>query len=202
MKRSRVVVVALCGVLGQAGCGGGDDDGGNSPEDRADAPAATGAPEETAEGAATETPATTEEPATEALAQTTVESRTSKDTTLEIAVRSLAVEGELAKLELSFTPHSSDPDSFETGTSIDELHAAGGGSVPLVTLVDTVNLKRYLVVRDSNDNALETDLRITRPELDATAVSQHTFAAPPPDVTKIDVSVGDFTTFNDVPIAR
>jgi hypothetical protein len=197
MGHARIAVVALCGVIGLAGCGG-DDDGGETPENRADTPAATSAPEETAAGSATEEPAASEE----VVAEQTVRSRTQATTTIDIAVQSLRVEGELAELVLTFTPHDTDPESWDDTTSITDLHATGGGSTPFVTLVDTVNLKRYVVVNDSEDNELETNLDITRPELDSPATSTHTFAAPPPDVTEIDVSVGDWPTFHDVPIER
>jgi hypothetical protein len=204
MRTSRVVVVALCGVLGLAGCGGGDDDGGDSAEDRADTPAATSSPEEAAEGAATETPTPAAESETEdPLASRTVKSRTRATTTIDITVNSLRVDGELAYLELSFTPHDTEPDTYSASEmSLIDHSGTGGAAELLVSLVDPVNLKRYLVVNDSDDDALEPDLRATRTELDATAVSTHTFAAPPPDVNEIDVSVGDFTTFHDIPIER
>ena len=191
MRHSRVIVVALCGVLLLAGCGGGgDDDGGDNPEGGAGTPAATNAPEETA----------TPEPTTEdALAEQTVEARDGSDVTVDIAVLALRVQGELATLELSFTPH--DPDAAtDAEYAVQDLHGTPSGV--LMTLVDPVNLKRYLVVRDSDENALETNLALAVAPADGTVRSEHTFAAPPPDVAQIDVSVGDWTTFRDVPIER
>jgi hypothetical protein len=38
--------------------------------------------------------------------------------------------------------------------------------------------------------------------LDSTTTAQYTFAAPPPDVTEIDVAVGDWPPFRDITIAR
>jgi hypothetical protein len=38
--------------------------------------------------------------------------------------------------------------------------------------------------------------------LDSSTTAHYTFAAPPPDVTEIDVSVGDWPTFRDIPITR
>jgi hypothetical protein len=198
MGRSWLIALALCGVLGLVGCGGDDGD------DRAGTPATTAAPEETADdGAApspTAEPTTTAEPETQdPLVARTVKARTRKTTTLDIAVQSLQVTGKLATLELSFTPHDSDAESYDS--SIADLNSIGGGP-PQIALVDPVNLKRYVVVNDAADNDLESLLAVTRPEPDATAVTTHTFAAPPPDVTKIDVAVADFTTFHDVPIER
>jgi hypothetical protein len=202
MGRSWLIVAALCCVL--VGCGDDGEDGATTPapaaapEETAEA-TETAAPTETAEGTAAE-PTTTAEPATEdPLAMKTVKSNTRKTATLDIAVQSLSVNGKLATLELAFTPHDTDPASYDD-TTIEELHG------PLwslqITLIDPVNLKRYVVVNDTEDNDLESDLVNTRPEPDGTAVTAHTFAAPPPDVTEIDVAVGSFVTFRNVPIAR
>jgi hypothetical protein len=198
MQRSRIVVIALCGALSLGGCGGGDDDGdGNSPENRAETPTATGAPEETA----TATPTATAEDATEeALATQTVKARGehARTATVDIAVQSLRVDGELATLTLSFTPH--DPEAApDAEYTIEELH---DGNNLFVSLVDTVNLKRYVVVDDSDDDPLETRADLTSAPVDASATTQHTFAAPPADVGEIDVSVGDWPPFRDVPIER
>jgi hypothetical protein len=199
MQRSRIVVIALCGVLSLGGCGGDDDDGGdaNSPDNRAGTPTATSGPEETA--TATPTPAPEDE-AEEALATQTVKARggNARSTTVDLAVQSLRVDGELATLTLAFTPH--DPEAApDTEYSIEDLH---GGVNLFVSLVDTVNLKRYLVVEDSGQDRLETPTHITDVPLDATVTTEHTFAAPPAGVSEIDVSVGDWPPFRDVPIER
>lgn len=198
MQRARIVVIALCGALSLGGCGGGDDDGdGNSPENRAGTPTATSAPEETA--TATSTPAPEEE-TEEAVATQTVKARGehARSATVDLAVQSLRVDGELATLTLSFTPH--DPEAApDTGYTIDELNDDNN---LFVSLVDTVNLKRYVVVEDSDNDALETRTHITSAPLDASATTQHTFAAPPADVSEIDVFVGDWPPFRDVPIER
>lgn len=200
MRHSRMLVIALCGALSLGGCGGGDDDGGgnrNSPEDRADAPAATTEPEETAMATPT---AAVEEGAEDALAeQTGLKARSARTTTVDIAVLSLEVAGKLATLTLSFTAH--DPEAApDTSYSLADLN--GSSPTLSVTLLDPVNLRRYMVVKDSDDDALESRDDFVDVPLDASATAKYTFAAPPPDVTKIDVSVGDWPTFRDVPIER
>jgi hypothetical protein len=196
MRHSRMIVVALCGALSLGGCFGGDDDGdGGSQAQNTDTPAATSAPEETATATAT---ATAEDGTEDAVATQTVKARGARETTVDIAVLGLRVDGELATLTLSFTPH--DPEAApDTEYTVGELN---DGNHLFVTLVDPVNLKRYEVVEDSDDNVLETRAALTSVPLDASVTTQHTFAAPPPDVSELDVSVGDWPTFRDVPVER
>ncbi|GAB3658276.1 hypothetical protein GCM10027589_18770 [Actinocorallia lasiicapitis] len=71
---------------------------------------------------------------------------------------------------------------------------------PTASLLDPVNLKRYTVVKDSDGNLLA-------PDSVALAVGQpvslsFTFAAPPQDVTRVDVQLGDMPPFRNVPISR
>jgi hypothetical protein len=198
----RYLVIALCGaLLAAAGCGG-DDDGGGESQDQAATPEATA--EATAEGQETATPTATTasgEPAGEGAApeaiaeQTGLQARGSKETTVDIAVTGLKVDGELATLSLAFTMHGSE----DTSDSLFELN---GGYRLFVTLVDPVNLKRYIVVKDSDGRELQTDASEAYVPNDGTATAQYTFAAPPPDVAEIDVQVGDWPTFRDVPIER
>lgn len=193
------IVIALCGaVLSLWGCGGGDD--ADSTADRTATPATTSAAEETG----TPTPAPTAEGGTEevetgdAVAEQTVKARGARETTIDMAVMGLQVDGELATLTVSFTVH--DPEAApDDDYSLYELN----DQQPLyVTLLDPVNLKRYQVVKDSDGNALQSGAVETHVPLDASATAQYTFAAPPADVTEIDVAVGDWPAFRDVPIER
>lgn len=71
-----------------------------------------------------------------------------------------------------------------------------------ISLIDTVNRKRYLVARDSSgrcvcDNSLSgTFVRSVGP-----TVLSATFAAPPEDVKAVDVVIPRFGTFKNVPIS-
>jgi hypothetical protein len=196
--------MALCGALLVGGCGGGDDgDDGGSPE-RAETPAATTAPEETPDPAATPDPEPTTDPeatpaaGAEPIAEQTVKAIASRETTVDIAVLGLDVSGELATLRLEFgvqDPEAAPDDVFS-------LYDLNGGQPLYVSLLDPVNLRRYTVVRDSDGSPLQSDYIGTDVLLDSTTPAQYTFAAPPPDVTEIDVAVGDWPVFRDVPIAR
>jgi hypothetical protein len=191
--------IALCGVLLVGGCGGDDGEDGSPPE-RAETPAATTAPEVTSEPEPAETPTPTPETATgpEPIAEQTVKAIAARETTVDMAVLGLEVNGELATLTMSFGV--SDPEAApDEEFSLYDLN----GEQPLyVSLVDPVNLRRYMVVRDSDGSRLESTDTGTHVLLDSTTTAQYTFAAPPADVTEIDVSVGDWPLFRDVPIAR
>jgi hypothetical protein len=70
-----------------------------------------------------------------------------------------------------------------------------------ITLVDTQNRKRYLVGRDSkNACACESDLGGVFLGSDPVILSA-TYAAPPEDVSAMDVLVPRFGTFKDVPVS-
>ena len=188
MGQSRIAVIALCAAaLSLSGCGGGDDDGGDA--DRAATPAATEAP---AQPEASATPA-----ASESLAEQTVDARGARETTLDIEVLGLKVGGELATLTLQYTAHAPDAGPDTTYRLVD-LH----GSNVFVTLVDPVNLKRYHVVEDTSGESLETAAIDVDVPVDGSTTGEYTFAAPPSGVDKVDVSVGDWPTFRDVPIER
>lgn len=195
MRYSWLTVVALSGVLVLGGCGGGDDGNDDSPTAT---PTATSAPNEEA---ATATPTATpvvEDGAEGALAQQTVKARGSRSTTVDIAVTGLEVQGELATLTLSFAVH--DPDAAPDETF--SLYDLNDGNSLYVTLLDPVNLRLYNVVKDSGGAGLESEATQTNVPLDGSADARYTFAAPPADVTEIDVSVGDWPTFRDIPIER
>jgi hypothetical protein len=192
MGHFRIAVVALCGALLLAvGCGGDGDD-----DSSAATPTPTASP---AEPGATAEPGGTEEPAAgEALAKQTVDAREAGEATLDIEVMALRVSGRLATLSLRYTGH--DPEAGEgTNHRLVDLH---GGRRVFVTLVDPVNLKRYHVVEDTSGEDLQTaDLDVDVPVGDS-VTADYTFAAPPDGVDKIDVSVGDWPPFRDVPIER
>jgi hypothetical protein len=138
--------------------------------------------------------------ATTALAQQTVKAPNSRDGTVDIAILGLAVQGQLATLTARFSPHfpSAAPDD-----SISLYDMSDNALDPRdVSLVDAVGLKRYLVVEDANNNSLGADEVNTEAVNNSSVIAHWTFAAPPPDVTKLDVELGPFPPFNDIPISR
>jgi hypothetical protein len=191
--------VALCGALVLlGGCGGGDDG-----EDRAATPTATpeattAPPEETATPTPTPSAAPGEVDQGTALAEQTVKARGSRSTVIDLSVLSLEVNDELAALTLSYAVQ--DPKAApDEEWSLYDLN----DQQPLyVSLVDPVNLRRYKVVMDSDGQALESGAVETKVPNEGSTTAQHTFAAPPADVAEIDVAVGDWPAFRDIPITR
>jgi hypothetical protein len=57
-------------------------------------------------------------------------------------------------------------------------------------------------VKDANNVALGADEVLTKAVNNSSVIAHWTFAAPPANVTKIDVDLGPFQPFNDVPISR
>jgi hypothetical protein len=83
-----------------------------------------------------------------------------------------------------------------------QLRADGGeacGQITGVYLVDGVNKKRYLVMRDSDGKCICTDtLGHVDPKGDVTVWAK--FAAPPDDIDKMTVIVPLFLPLDDVPV--
>ena len=96
---------------------------------------------------------------------------------------------------------------FDDGAN-QEIEGAANADSPVnttsmdgITLVDTQNRKRYLVGRDSkNACACESDLGAVFLSSDPVILSA-TYAAPPEDVSEMDVLVPRFGTFKDVPVS-
>jgi hypothetical protein len=198
-------VAAVALALSLAACGGG------VKNSNATTSATTGTTGTTASaggqsttGTATisgsDTTSTTNDAAAPAVAQETVKAPESKDGTVDIAVLDIAVQGQLATLRVRFSPHfpSQPPDD-----SISLYDMSGNAIDPSeVSLVDPVGLKRYLVVKDSNNQELGSDEVYTKAVNNSSVIAHYTFAAPPASVSKIDVQLGPFPPLNDVPITR
>jgi hypothetical protein len=168
-----IVVVML------AGCSGGGSAGGN-----------TAASPRTRPVPATLTPLVGEQTRTDTLGNV-----------VEFAPVTLRRTGRLLLLEVAgrnVTPVGS-------GLSVANLPGfmiASSASFSDVSLVDSKHGKRYLVVRDSQGSCLCTDfvggLGVPR---GAVGVLDAYFAAPPADVTTVDVVVNKVGTFSAVPVS-
>ncbi|TXK43367.1 lipoprotein [Nonomuraea sp. C10] len=84
----------------------------------------------------------------------------------------------------------------------------GGGvfdySVSGVSLIDPVNAKRYRVARNGTDDKAECVCSGTQGEFlekDESASLYAVFAAPPADVTKVNIEMPQIGVFTDVPIS-
>ncbi|GAB2855816.1 hypothetical protein GCM10022221_64240 [Actinocorallia aurea] len=113
----------------------------------------------------------------------------------ELGVVGLTARGKLADLTLTLTPHY-------PGLPQPSVLAVGyfTGVYPEVTLVDPVNLKRYLVVKDSSGKMLGAGNEAYN--IDQPNTLSYTFAAPPEDVTTLDVYFAGFPPFRTIPVSR
>ncbi|WP_433477271.1 hypothetical protein ACQPZP_09570 [Spirillospora sp. CA-142024] len=134
---------------------------------------------------------------TKPIVKGTFDSPEAQGAKVDIAIMGLKVKGKLATLTVQFVPHV-------PGAQPNQINAYGlNGERGLDTsLIDPVNLKRYVVVKDSSGRELQTDDIFTHMTNDQPTSSFYTFAAPPDSVKSIDVQLGNWPTFRDVPVER
>lgn len=134
---------------------------------------------------------------TTAIAKATYNAPFAPDATVEVAVHGLNRRGRLLDLVFSLTPRV--PGGDQSDQRINPYRILGRQSLN-VTLIDTVNLKRHLVVKDSRGRELKPDDVWTNTLIGRQLVLTYTFAAPPEDVTKMDVHIANWPPFTDVPV--
>ncbi|MBE1534183.1 hypothetical protein [Actinomadura algeriensis] len=129
------------------------------------------------------------------VAQGTFDSPNVEGATVDIAVMGLKAQGRLATLTVLLTPRM--PADERRGRLV-RIH---GG--PLTTsLIDPVNLKRYVPVADSTGATLQpSGMDTWLAHGNATALV-YTFAAPPENVPAVNVQVGVWPTFRNIPVER
>ncbi|WP_344277717.1 hypothetical protein [Actinomadura napierensis] len=174
----------LAGSL--AGCSNSDGDSGKGAG--AGAPASGAAPKSTVNGANLDN-------ATEPLVKGTFDSPLAQGAKVDIAIMGLRVKGALATLTTQMTPH------VPGGQRINAYRLNGEHALG-TSLIDPVNLKRHNIVKDSDGKSLSTDDIFTTMANDQVTPFYYTFAAPPENVKAIDVQIGSWPTFHDVPVQR
>ncbi|KAB2388841.1 hypothetical protein [Actinomadura montaniterrae] len=116
---------------------------------------------------------------------------------VEVAVMSLQVRGKLAILTVRLTPHL--PQGSPEKTNPYELN----DEIPLAPeLIDTVNLRRYVVVKDNQQKEVQTDDVMAPIYNEQAGVATYSFAAPPANVQSVDVHYGHWPAFKNVPVQR
>ena len=186
MRLTHRLVVATAAVLTLAGCSavGGDDASSSGAQS-----AAAGADVQAVEAGFDNT--------AKPVVQGTFDSPAAVGAKVDIAIMGLKAKGKLATLTVQFTPHV-------PGAEPRRINAYGlNGDRGLGTsLIDPVNLKRYVVVKDSGGKELETDDIFTKMTNDQATPFSFTFAAPPENVKSIDVQIGLWPMFRDIPVER
>jgi hypothetical protein len=135
--------------------------------------------------------------ATKPMVKGTFDSPVAKGATVDIAIMGLRVKGKLATLSVQLTPHV--PGGEAGRINAYRLNGRRGLGT---SLIDPVNLKRYVVVKDSAGKTLETDDIFTKMTNDQATPFSFTFAAPPENVKSIDVQIGLWPMFRDIPVER
>jgi hypothetical protein len=117
---------------------------------------------------------------------------------VEIAVLDLKVRGRLATLTVRLTPRLPAGVPSRT-TSPFRLNGSNGLGT---SLIDPINLKRYVVVKDSGGKELQSHDIFTNIANNQPAALSYTFAAPPENVKAVDVQYGSWPTFRNIPVQR
>ncbi|MFC6878326.1 MULTISPECIES: hypothetical protein [Actinomadura] len=129
--------------------------------------------------------------------QGTFPSAISSGATVDIAIFGLKARGKLATLTVRYTPHIP-----PGGDGNPNPYNLNGGNNLGTSLIDPVNLKRYVVVSDSNGKPLQTDDIFAHVANNQAGNFYYTFAAPPENVKAMDVQIGSWPTFRNVPVER
>lgn len=116
---------------------------------------------------------------------------------VDIAIMGIKVKGKLSTLTTRITPHV--PPGGDQSPSLYDLNGDEG---PGTSLIDPVNLKRYVVVEDSSGDKMRTDYITTHIANDQPSTFWVTFAAPPENVETVDVQIGSWPTFRNIPVER
>ncbi|WP_143590294.1 hypothetical protein [Thermoactinospora rubra] len=193
------VVMAM--VTASSGCGllpgqGASPPAAESPQDAE--PKKDTEPKKDAEQQDSDGRAVTTDPAT-VLAKATYDSPFQEQGKVDVAVHSLTRRGKLVDLVFSLTPRL--PSGVEPKERKVSPYDIVGDKSFEVTLIDTVNLKRHMVVKDSAGKELKPDDVWTNILVGQQLVMTYTFAAPPENVTSMDVHVSDWAPFRDVPVS-
>ncbi|MFI6501668.1 hypothetical protein [Nonomuraea typhae] len=187
-----IPVLAGCGMLpGQVGAGG--------EEKQASSPAT--APDTTQETTQEKTPPTEQPAEADALPAVVTRKVKHDDSTLRIDITQLKRTGKTVTLTWTVTNTSADGSWYvgsNLGTdSLDTTTAA-------VALIDSVNGKRYRVARNGAGEKATCVCSRVNQHLKAGGGAMEMYAvygAPPADVTKVNVEMGDLGVFNDVPLS-
>ncbi|TDD81023.1 hypothetical protein E1293_19445 [Actinomadura darangshiensis] len=134
---------------------------------------------------------------TKPLVKGTFDSPAAQGAKVDIAIMGLKVKGKLATLTVQYVPHV--PGAEPNDINAYELNGERGLDP---ALMDPVNLKRYVVVKDSGNKELQTDEIFTHMTNDQTSSAYYIFASPPESVKAIDVQLGAWPTFRDIPVER
>lgn len=114
--------------------------------------------------------------------------------TFTLGFAGLRVKGPLATLTLVWTPHG----IADATDSIFDMCGSSGGDV---SMIDTTNLKRYVVVHDSGDHELGPNVIGAHTANDQPLSATYTFAAPQANAST-DIYLDNRKVLESVPVTR
>ena len=191
-RPAAAITAALLLAGGTTGCSMLGDDSGSSSEGGSSPRSSS-----SSEGGAAPPSAAGFDNATKPVAKGTFDTTVAEGGKVDIAIMGLKTRGRLATLGVQFTPRLPTP-----GTTRINAYRLNGEHLLGTSLIDPVNLKRYVVVKDSAGKQLQTDDIFMKMTNNQTTPSFYTFAAPPENVKSIDVQIGSWPTFRNIPVER
>lgn len=124
--------------------------------------------------------------------------------TVDLLVRGLTVRGRVATLRITAVPRGwHDPGPPEdTSPTLWDLNPGPDADGFYAQLIDPVHLRRHLPLEDSAGESVATMRYAGGTESGQAIEASWIFAAPPPDVRAMDVQLGNWPIFREIPVER
>ncbi len=201
----RLIVAAALTALALTGCSGGGDDTPSGSPSAGGSASSSGAPSTSGSAAPSAVPSSAEtsgidpqnppEPIASATVPAVSPGESDPKATLTVDLLGLKRQDDLVVATFAFTPSSTDDEA-------DWLYAWLGGQGWSPYLVDTKNLTRHDVVKSKDGVSFASDYQGSKFSSGQTWYAFAAFAAPPTDVTTVDVAAVDGApAFTEVPIS-
>ena len=205
-RRRPAAVGAVLAGLAVAGCGGGDGRGpaGSSATGRSVTAPAEAAPtgDRTASwrGAGDDRDVVARRRVSGPLPE---DARPETRVTVDLLIRGLTVRGRTATLRFTAIPRGwgASRDTLG-GPTLYELNPGPNSEIVEAQLIDVEHLRRHLPLKDSEGEAI-AGMNYAGNVSDGQPIdASWVFAAPPPDVEAMDVQIGSWPIFREVPVTR
>ncbi|WP_210491893.1 hypothetical protein [Patulibacter sp. SYSU D01012] len=124
--------------------------------------------------------------------------------TVDLTIRSLVVRGRTATLRVAAVPHGWGDAEAATGgaPTLWDLNPGPSTAGVAAQLIDVEHLRRHLPLEDSEGESVAT-MNYAGKVPDGQAIeASWVFAAPPADVRTMDVQVGNWPIFREIPVVR
>lgn len=132
------------------------------------------------------------------------DSTSERPVTVDLIVRGLTVRGRVATLRVTAIPRgwSSPGPPEDTSPTLWELNPGPDADGFYAQLIDPVHLRRHLPLEDSEGEVVATMMRAGGNGDGQPIEASWIFAAPPADVTSMDVQLGNWPIFREIPVDR